>query len=85
MNKEILHEEVRGILLQLCPEIDFSSSNDFVADGLLDSFAIAAFIANVEEKLGILVDPMDVVPENFVSFGTITNLLAKTQIRKGNF
>lgn len=66
------------ILVDLRPEFDFSQSSDFIADGLLDSFDIVAFIVQIEEIIGVKIDGMDILPENFQNIETIARLIRKS-------
>lgn len=71
MNKiEIILKEIR-------PEIDFSSSKDFIADGYLDSFDIVSLVSALEENYGILIDALDILPENFCSVDAIAEVVKK--------
>ncbi len=65
------------ILSGLRPEFDFSSSKDFIDDGYLDSFDIVALISELEETFHILIDGMDVLPENFCSVEAIAATVRK--------
>lgn len=65
------------ILSSLRPEFDFSSSKDFIDDGYLDSFDIVALISELEETFHILIDGMDVLPENFCSVEAIAATVRK--------
>lgn len=71
MNKiEIILKEIR-------PEIDFTSSKDFIADGYLDSFDIVSLVSALEENYGILIDALDILPENFCSVDAIAEVVKK--------
>jgi acyl carrier protein len=65
------------ILNNTRPEFDFSSSDDFLRDGLLDSFDIVALVAALDKQYGISIDGLDIVPENFRNLRTIESLLRK--------
>lgn len=71
-------EIIKGILIELRPEFDFDSSKNFIEDGYLDSFDIITLISELEEKFQISVDGLDIVPENFVSYSTISQLVEKS-------
>ena len=47
-------------------------------DGLLDSFDIISLVSMIEEKSGISIDGVDIVPENFASYDAIVSLIEKT-------
>lgn len=73
-----MNEEVMNMLLELRPEFDFDSSDDFVMDGLLDSFDIISLSSMLEEKYGITIDGLDIVPENYSSVEAIVALVKKS-------
>lgn len=71
-------EQIYDILLEIRPENDFKSSEDFIEDGLLDSFDVITLIDMLEEKFGISIDGLDIVPENFCSASAISELVKKS-------
>ena len=71
-------EEIIGILEEVRPECDFRISRDYVGDGLLDSFDIVALVAALEDRYSILIDALDILPENFSSVEAIAALVAKS-------
>lgn len=73
MNKDIF-----DMLKELRPEFDFSDSDDFIMDGLLDSFDIISLTDMLQEKYNIKIDGLDIVPENFSSVDAITDLIKKS-------
>ncbi len=77
-----MREEILAMLKELRPENDFESSADFFEDALLDSFDLLSLISMLEEKYGIQVDGLDIVPENFMDVDAIIALVGKS--RKGN-
>lgn len=74
-----MEEKILAILESLHPEYDYKNSQDFLADGLLDSFDMVALVAGIESEFGIKIDGMDIVPENFVNIATLTALVRKVQ------
>ncbi len=70
-------EKIFSILAQIRPEFDFKASQDFVADGLLDSFDLIGLVSELEGQFGILIDAMDITPEYFKSAAAIENLVRK--------
>lgn len=73
-----MHEEILGMLNELRPEFDFTDSGDFVMDGLLDSFDIISLSSMLEEKYGVKIDGLDIVPENYSSVDAIIALVKKS-------
>lgn len=71
--------EIYEILKDLRPEFDFEESENFVEDGYLDSFDIVSIISILEEKYGIKIDGLDVIPENFESIESIMSLISKSK------
>ena len=65
------------ILQDLRPEYDFTKSKDFIADGYLDSFDIVSLVSSLEENYGILIDALDILPENFCSIEAIAEVVKK--------
>ncbi|MGE6487384.1 acyl carrier protein [Paenisporosarcina sp. NPDC076898] len=70
-------EKIYEILTELRPENDFKSSDDFIFDGFLDSFDIISLVSEVEERFNILIDALDILPENFSSVKAIANVISK--------
>ncbi len=73
-----MNEQILAMLKELRPEFDFADSDDFVMDGLLDSFDIISLVSMLEEKYSIKVDGLDIIPENFSSIDTIIGLMKKS-------
>jgi acyl carrier protein len=70
-------KSVVEILKEIRPEFDFASSNDFIADGLLDSFDMVTLVAALDANYGISILGTDIVPENFKNLPAIEALLCK--------
>lgn len=73
-----MEKEILDVLNELRPEFDYSDSEDFIMDGLLDSFDIISLISILEEKYNIKIDGLDIVPENFASIEKIEELIRKS-------
>lgn len=70
-------EKIMEILQGIRPEFDFSSSEDFIEDGYLDSFDLVSLVSELDESFDISIDGLDIIPENFKSLETITNVVKK--------
>lgn len=70
-------DKIYRILEEIRPEFDFKDSEDFIEDGYLDSFDIVAVVSELESCFGIIIDGLDVIPENFVSVKTICDVVIK--------
>ncbi len=73
-----MNEEILNMLKELRPEFDFTKSQDFITDGFLDSFDIVSLSNMLEEKYGISIDGLDIVPENYSSVDAIVALVKKS-------
>ena len=52
-------QKILDILQGIRPEYDFTVSDDFIGDGLLDSFDIVTFVSELEDSFGIVIDGLD--------------------------
>lgn len=77
-----MREIILKMLTELRPEFDFNDSENFVEDGLLDSFDIISLTNMLEEKYGINIDGLDIVPENYISTEAIEALVRKAEATK---
>ena len=57
--------ELIEMLKTIRPEVDFAASDDFIADGMLDSFDVITLVTALDKKYGISISGVDIVPENF--------------------
>ncbi len=71
-------DDIKMIVSNLKPEFDFDNSKDFVEDGYLDSLDIVTLVSELENSFGILIDALDILPENFESFEAIAKLVEKS-------
>jgi acyl carrier protein len=69
------------ILQGIRPEFDFSASEDFISDGMLDSFDVVTLVSDLDKHYQISINGMDIVPENFRSIRTIRRLLEEYGIK----
>jgi acyl carrier protein len=65
------------VLAEIRPEFDFSASEDFIADGMLDSFDVMTLISDLEKNYAVTIDGLDIVPQNVKNVAAIRKLLAK--------
>jgi acyl carrier protein len=74
-------ENLLKILAEIRPEFDFEESENFIIDGLLDSFDVVALVANLDSRYFISINGEDIIPENFSSLSSIESLLNKYGVR----
>ena len=75
MNK--LAEILKGIR----PEFDFTTSQDFISDGMLDSFDMVTLVSTLDKTYGISIPGVEIVPENFQNLRTLETLLRKCGVQ----
>ena len=73
-------KSVAEILKEIRPEFDFTASDDFIAEGMLDSFDVVTLVSVLDRTYGISIDGVDIVPENFKNVQTIEALLRKNGV-----
>lgn len=72
MEKKIL-EALTGIR----PEFDFSTSQDYILDGMLDSIDVITLVSDLDREFSISIEGIDILPENFQNLQVIGKLLQK--------
>jgi acyl carrier protein len=70
-------QTIEEILKDIRPEFDFTASQDFVGDGMLDSYDIVTLVSDLDKAYGISISGLDIVPENFQNMASIKKLLQK--------
>jgi len=72
-----METKVLGILNEIRSEFDFSTSSNFIEEGMLDSFDIVTLVTMLDEEFKISIEGTEIVPDNFVSIDSICKLLSK--------
>jgi acyl carrier protein len=76
-----MKDRILSILTEIRPEFDFSKSNNFIKEGLLDSFDVFNLVNSLDEEFGISIDGVDILAENFSSIEKIAALLTKNGVK----
>lgn len=71
--------ELKAILEELRPDVDFENETGLIDNGILDSFDIVSLVAELNEAFDIEISPADLIPENFNSAEAIFALVEKLQ------
>jgi acyl carrier protein len=66
---------IEQALKTIRPEYDFTSSANFIEDGMLDSYDVVMLVADLDKTYGITLAGVDIIPENFCSIQAIEALL----------
>jgi acyl carrier protein len=69
-------DEVIVILNEIRPGQNFSGSENFFDQGVLDSLDLTALVASLESRYGIFIDVDEIVPDNFRNLASIKAILA---------
>lgn len=72
-----MEEKIYKILEELRPEFDFRESEDFVEDGYLDSFDVVTLVSEIESEFNVVINGLDVLPENFATVSSICELIER--------
>jgi len=56
-------------------DVAVAKDTDLVMSGLVDSLGVVMIVENLEQRLGIRIDPVDVVIEHFSSVSSILDYL----------
>lgn len=70
-------EDVLKVLEEVKPGEDFKNCKTLVTDGILTSFDIVMLVSLLNEKFGVNISVMDLVPENFESVESIYDMIKK--------
>lgn len=70
-------DKILLILSEIRPEFDFNKSQNFITDGMLDSFDIITLVSELDETFNISIDGLDILPENFENPEAIKKLVIK--------
>lgn len=69
--------KVEKILNEIRPEFDFSTTTNFIENGMLDSFDVVSLVAMLDKEFNISIEGVEIVPMNFNSVESICTLLSK--------
>ena len=70
-------EELKQILEEIRPDIDFETATDLIDDGVLDSFDIISIVGELNMAYDIEINVEDLLPENFNTMAAIYELVTK--------
>ena len=70
-------KSILNVLTGIRPEFDFSTSQDYLADGMLDSLDMLALVSDLDREFGIRIEGTEILPENFCNLQAIRKLLSK--------
>ena len=62
-----MKEKILEVLKRECPEVDFTSSDKLVTDGIVDSLTLTTIIVSLTMEFGIEIPYEEIIEENFDS------------------
>ena len=71
-------KSIAETLKEIRPEFDFTTSQDFISDGMLDSFDIVTLVSSLDKNFGVSIPGTEILPENFQNIQAIEALLRKS-------
>lgn len=72
-------EKIVAILEELVPDVDVRTCTRLIDDRHLDSLAIVALVAELEDAFDVTVPAVDIVAENFNSAEAISALVSRLE------
>ena len=76
-----MKQKIIQVLNDLRPEFDFAQEGvNFIEEGMLDSFDVVSLVDALDTEFNIVIDGIDIVPENFSSLDSIIELLKKNGV-----
>lgn len=72
-----MRDEIKEILEELRPDVDFEKETKLIDEGILASFDIVSLIAELSDEFDVDITPKELVAENFNSLDAITALVEK--------
>ena len=72
-------EELLEILEELHSDVDYETCTTLVADRIIDSFDIVTIVAEVDERLGVMIPAEEIIPDNFNSAASLWALIDRLQ------
>ncbi len=72
-------EELKRILEEVRPDIDFDSEKKLIDDGILDSIDIIAIITGINDEFSLDINVQYLLPENFNSMEAMYQLICRLQ------
>lgn len=65
------------ILKELHNDVDFTTADGLVDDGILDSLDIVTLITEINDEFDVSIPAEEIIPENFNSASAIMSLINK--------
>lgn len=70
-------EPLYNILKELHPDVDFTTEQDLIGEGILDSLDIVTLITEINSAYDVSIPAEEILPENFCSASAIYALIQR--------
>lgn len=70
-------EDLIEILEELQPEVDYETAENLIDGRYLDSLTILALVSEIEDKFGVEIPTVEIIPNNFNSAKKIWSLIER--------
>jgi acyl carrier protein len=74
-----MKERLLNLLNEIHPDEDFVLSENFIQDGLLDSFDVVLLVTLIEKEFSIVIPGQMVLSENFVNLDQLISLIGRVK------
>lgn len=74
-----MKEKILAILADMHPEYDYAQSENFIEDGLLDSFDVVDLVDQLETAFKVKIAGVEVIPENFATVDGMVALVERSK------
>jgi acyl carrier protein len=75
--REIVHNFITSEMIQRSLEVPLGNDEQLVESGIIDSMGVMTLLSFLEDKFSIQIAGEDLMPENFSSINTISNLVER--------
>ena len=70
-------DELLAILAELHDDVDFTTEDNLVEDGILNSLDIVSLITEINDRLDVQIPAEEILPENFNSAEALWALIQR--------
>jgi len=78
-----MKNKILKLLQDINPTYSYELSNNFIGDGLIDSFDMINLVVAIDEVFNVSVPGTEITPENFTNLDSISKLLEKLNNARG--
>ena len=72
-----MKEKFENILMNIRPDVDFSTEKHLITDGIMESIDIISLVTELEDEFDITIAPDVLVAKNFNSLEAIVKMVSE--------